>query len=84
MLIAITSDFWVNTENVEAMRVYSDSDSPNARIVFYLDSGHEVSSPPFSPDVAKEIVEALISLCGVTRLTDAMGHKRGDRLKKVL
>ena len=84
MLIAVTSDFWINTEHVQAMRVYSDSDSPNVRIVFYLDSGHEVSSPPLSPDVAKEIVEGLISVCGVTRLTDALGHKKAKRLKRVL
>ena len=31
MLIAITSDFWVNTENVKAIRVYSDSGSPSVR-----------------------------------------------------
>ncbi len=84
MLIAITSDFWVNTEHIEAMRIYFDSDSPNVRIVFYLDSGHEILSPPLSSDVAREIVEGLISVCGITKLTDALGHKEAKRLKRVL
>lgn len=84
MLIAITSDFWINTENIEAMRVYTDGDGKGHRIVFYLSSGHEVASPPLSSDVVKEIVETLINACGVTRITDLMNHKKAKLLKEVL
>jgi len=84
MLIAITSDFWINTENIEAMRVYADGDSKGHRIVFYLSSGHEVSSPPLSPDVVREVIEALIDACGVTRITDLMNHRKGKLLRGVL